>query len=287
MDSEQSATALQAADGTAARSRRVRSVDHAIDVLEILGATERGLGVSDIARRCGLSKAATHHLLGTLETRRIVTRDPDSGHYRLDWALYELGSKVVHGVHLTQVARHYLDQLASQIEESVLLSILDGESVLYLDRGEAPAGLRLIADAGRRSPLHSTASGKALLAFAADSSLIERILSGPLPRVTSATITDPQRMRRELALVRQRGFATCWQEGEVGLCSIAMPARDHRGQVVAVIAIVGTSSRLNSRTVQQHVPALRATVRSIESRLGWPHPSGPTTNAARPPAPTA
>lgn len=263
------------------RSRRVKAVDHAVDVLQILGAADHGLGVSDIARRSGMSKTAVYHLLCTLETRRFVARDLDSGAYRLDWALYELGSNVVHSVELTRIARHYLDQLAAQTAEFVLLGILEGESVLYLDRGEASSSFRVTANTGRRFPLHSTATGKVLLAFCADNELIERTLGGPLPKTTSATITDPEMMRREIAQVRRRGFATCWQEGEVGLCSIAMPVHDHRSRVVAALTIVGMSARLNYGTTQQHLIPLRSAVRAIESRLGYVASTGRDDSAVR------
>lgn len=251
------------------RSRRVKAVDHAIDVLQILGTVERGLGVSDIARRSGMSKTAVYHLLCTLETRRFVARDPDTGSYRLDWALYELGSNVVHSVELTRIARHYLDHLATQTAEFVLLGILDDESVLYLDRGEATSNFRVTANTGRRFPLHCTATGKVLLAFSTDNELVERTLRGPMSKMTDDTITDPQKMRREIAQVRRSGYATCWQEGEVGLSSIAVPVHDHRGRVLAALAIVGVSARLNDATAQQHLVPLRSTVRGIESRLGY------------------
>ncbi|MEO7147248.1 MAG: IclR family transcriptional regulator [Terrimesophilobacter sp.] len=251
------------------RSRRVKAVDHAVDVLEILGASDHDLGLSDVARRSGMSKTALYHLLRTLETRRFVARNPETGAYRLSWALHELGSKVVQGVELTRVSRPHLDHLAAQTAEFVLLGILEGESVLYLDRGEPPASFRVIANAGRRSLLHSTASGKVLLAFCTDDELVERVLAAPLPALTSATITDPEIMRRELAQVRRRAFSTCWQEGEVGLGSIAMPVRDHRGNVVAALAIVGPSERLNNHTTQAHLVPLRAAVHAIQTQLGY------------------
>src|SRR5690348_5012027 len=165
---------------TEPRARRIKAVDNAIDVLEVMGAAGRPMGVSEIARQAQLSKAAVHHLLATLETRRFVMRDTDSTSWKLSWALYELGSNVVRDVDLSRIARPYLDKLAVQTGESVLLGILDGDSVLYLDRGEAPMGLQMRANAGRRGPLHATASGKVLLAFATDATLFDRLLSEPL-----------------------------------------------------------------------------------------------------------
>lgn len=249
-------------------SRRVHAVEHAIDILNVIAASGRAIGVSDIARRTGLSKAASHHLLATLEARRFVMRDPSSALYRLGWALYELGTNVVRDVDLSRVARPYLDKLAEQTSESVLLGILDEDSVLYLDRGEAPNGLRMSANAGRRGPLHATASGKVLLAFANDPDLFNRIISQPLPRLTRTTITDPSVLRQEIAQVRQNGYATCWQEREVGLCSLAVALRDYTGAAVGSLAVAGPATRLTARTLQAHLIPLQAAAHQIETQIG-------------------
>ncbi len=249
-------------------ARRVRAVDHAVDVLQAIARASHPMGVSDLARRTGLSKASVHHLLATLESRRLVMRDDETARYRLGWGLYELGAGVVRDVDLSRAARPYLDKLAVQTGESVLLGILDNESVLYLDRGEAPHGLRMVANAGRRGPLHATASGKALLAFAADTELVEKILSEPQHRYTKTTITDPAQLRQELAQVRQQGYATCWQEREVGLCSLAVTLRDYTGAVVGALTVAGPATRLTSRTISSHLTPLQTARHAIETRLG-------------------
>jgi DNA-binding IclR family transcriptional regulator len=256
-----------AATSEARRTRRIQSVDHAIDVLQVLNEAPDGMGVSAIAQRVGLSKATVHHLLGTLESRRFVVRDPMAAHYRLSWGLYELGSAVVRSVELTRVARQYLDRLALGTGASVLLGLLDGDSVLYLDRGEAPSGLRVVANAGRRCALHSTASGKVLLAFARDPHLLQRVVTRPLTRFTGTTITDPNRLRRELAQVRWQGYATCWQEAEVDFCSLAVPLRDESGAVIASLAIAGPSAGLNAGTVPKSLMLLRAAAQTIGAQL--------------------
>ena len=248
--------------------RRIQAVDHGIDLLNCLARSGRPMGVSDLARKTGLSKATVHHLLATFESRRFVMQDPNTSHYRLAWALYELGSSVVRDVELSRVARPYLDRLAAQTGESVLLGILDDDSVLYLDRGEAPGGLRMMANAGRRSPLHATASGKVLLAYCADAELIERVLASDLPRLTQTTDIEPEALRRQLVQVRTRGYATCWQEREVGLCSVAVPLRDYTGQVVGSLTLAGPAARLTRRTLQAHLSPLRVTARDIELHIG-------------------
>ena len=249
-------------------SRRVRAVEHAIDVLGCMARVGRPIGVSDIARRVGLSKATVHNLLVTLESRRFVMQDPHSALYRLSWALYELGSGVVRDVELSRVARPFLDQLAAKTGESVLLGILDGDSVLYLDRGEPQGGLRMVASAGLRGPLHATASGKVLLAFGGDSAVLERVLAVPLERMTPATVIQPAALRRQLGQVRSRGYATCWQEREIGFSSVALPLRDYTGQVAGSLALAGLASRLTPRSLRLYLSQLRHTAYDIELRIG-------------------
>lgn len=259
------------------RTRRVQSVDHAIDVLKVLADAPQGMGVSAVAAHVGLSKATVHHLLGTLESRQLVVRDPAFARYRLSWGLYELGATVARGVDLTRVARHYLDRLAAQTGESVLLGLLDKDSVIYLDRGEASSDFRTVANAGQRTALHTTASGKVLLAFAEDPNLLHRIMARPLDRLTPATIVEPERLRRELATVRWQGYATCWQEWDVALCSLAVPVRDCHGSVIASLALAGPAMRLNLRTLPENLALLRAAARMITNRLK--HNSGPSTES--------
>ena len=246
----------------------MQSVDHAVNVLQALQDSPHGIGLTDVAATVGLSKATVHHLLATLEARRLVARDPETTRYRLSWGLYELGAAVVRSVDLTRTARPYLDRLAERTGESVLLGILDEESVLYLDRGDAPSAFRMVANAGRRSPLHSTASGKVLLAFPPGANLLTSLLAHPLARLTPATIVDPAQLRGQLADIRRRGYGTCWEEREAGLCSVAVPIRDYSGAVIASLAIAGPATRLNPGAVSALLPALQSAGRTIGAHLG-------------------
>lgn len=248
--------------------RRVKAVDHVIDVLEALNANNGACGVSYIARQTGLAKATVHHLLKTLETRGYVAKDLDTSHYRLSWRLYELGSAVVRDLRLEQISDPYLGVLASQTGETVLLSILEDDSLLYIDSADAPHSLRLEARAGTRAPLHATASGKIHLAYNDDKDLFTRIIKKGLPRWTPTTIIDTDLLRKDIANTRKQGYALCWEEREVGLSSVAVPLRDYTGKTVAVLAIAGSISRLNRKTYKQHLQALQEIRRLIETELG-------------------
>jgi DNA-binding IclR family transcriptional regulator len=267
-------------DAPLERSRRIAAVDRAIDVISMLSHAGADLSLTTIANYVGMSKSAAYELMRTLESRRIVERDADTRRYRLSWTMYEIGATVLHRVALPSAAGYYLDLLAVQTGQHALLGIMQSHSVLYLARGEARPGLSAFANVGRRFPLHSTASGKVLLAFHQDSSLMERILHSPLERVTDRTIVDPQTLRTEIARARMAGYATCWQEGERDLCSVAMPVRDHLGRTVAALALVGSADSLTPSTVQRLIRPLNSAVRAVEARLGLVAGSGTTDPGA-------
>ncbi|BCB75304.1 DNA-binding transcriptional regulator KdgR [Phytohabitans flavus] len=232
-----------------------------------MAAAGRDIGVSDLARRTGLTKASVYSILTTLETRHVVVRDPDTARYRLSWGLYVLGATVARDSDLLWAARPLLNGLAEATGETVLLGILDEKTVLHLDRAESSSGLRMVANIGRRSPLHATASGKVLLAWQPES-VVNRLLDGELRRYSRNTITDPKELLNQLAVVRERGYGGNWQEYEIGLCSIAVPLHDHTGEVVGALTLAGPAQRLTPRSVKRQLKPLSETAESIEKRLG-------------------
>jgi DNA-binding IclR family transcriptional regulator len=256
-------------------SRQVRSLLNALDVLDVIGRSDSELGVSEIARRSGMSKGATYAILRTLETRRIVARDSERHAYRLGWGLYELGSQVVRNLDLARAARTHLDELARHTRVSVLLGIVESDSILYVDRGESPDHFRIFANIGRRSPIHASASGRAILAFSS-ADLVQRVLAGPLESYTPSTVTNPRKLQQQLELTRKRGYATCWQEVEIGLCSIGVPLRDYSGDVVAALTLAGPMTRVNYQSEASLVGQLLETAQRIEERLGAPPTDRPT-----------
>lgn len=253
-------------DGSAV-PRVVQSVARAAVLLKVMAARGQPMGLSDLAGSIGISKPATFHLLKTLELEGFVSKGEDAL-YRLDWGLYELGGAVIRSVNLTQVARMHLDRLADQTGEAVLLSILDDSSVLYLDRGQSAESFAMVANIGRRSPLHTNASGKILLAYK-ELGFVAQFFAEPLRANTAATICDPTQLQAQLAQARREGYATCWQEQEPGLCSVAAPIFDYTGLACAAIAVAGPAERVCVDALPVLVPQLQGEAHAISRKLGW------------------
>ena len=229
-----------------ASPRIVQSVVHASSLLKALQKTGRPATLSELARKIGLSKPATYALLRTLELDGLVAKD-QSARYQLSWGLYELGSAVSRSLVLTKVARMHLDRLAVATGEAVLLGILDNRSVLYLDRGQLAESFRMVANIGRRSPLHTTASGKVLLA-GQDESYLDALLE---ERLNPDHVEDHYRPGRapgwNWTVCADAGTRCARQEQEIGLSSIAVPVCEApTGMVLAALAIAGPTNRIEA-----------------------------------------
>lgn len=247
-------------------ARIVQSVARAAQMMKAMAGSTRPLTLSELARQVSMSKPAAFHLLRTLVVEGLVRKREDAS-YELSWGVWELGASVTRNLDIVKISRFHLDRLAESTGESILLSVLDGHSVIYLDRSQANSGFSMIAGTGRRSSLHANASGKVLLAHSGRD-FIDEILSTPLTAFTSATITDPLELNQELGQVRTQGFAVCWQEQELGVSSLGVPIRDYSGGVVAALALAGPAGRVNRQSANKLVTALSAEAQHIARELG-------------------
>jgi DNA-binding IclR family transcriptional regulator len=244
----------------------VKALEHAIDVLDALG--ERGeMGVSELSRHTGLSKAAVFKILATFEARRIVGQDPATSRYHLGWRTYELGAQLLSHHRVGPIAAPFVRELCERTGETVLFGILDEQAVTYIERHESSRAIRMVAAPGRRSALHATASGKVLLAHQPDE-VIERVLGGGLRRYTPATLTDPDALRQGLRRVLADGYAFAEMEHEPEISSVSAPVRDYTGGVVAALTLAAPSSRFSAAAMREALPVLLEVAGEIGERLG-------------------
>ena len=246
-------------------------LDRALDLLEALAEAPAGapLGVSEVARRAGVTKSAAFRILANLERRGYVAKDPVSARYTLGTQLVYLGERALGAIDLRVAARPALEALQRRFGETVNLGVREGAEVVYVDMIESSHGLRMAARVGGRDYLHSTALGKAILAFLP---LAERDrllhLPGELPARTEKTITDPVKLRAELERVRERGIAEDRDENEVGARCLGAPIFDHRGVVAGAISLSAPDSRLDDARAAEVAVAVLEEAAAVTRRLG-------------------
>lgn len=253
----------------AVKTPLIQTLVVAFDILDtIADGGESGLTLSDISERLEIHKSTALRMLCTLEKLNCVVHDNDTGKYRLGIHLLELGSTFLEGVDLRREAKPYLEELSAASGEIVHLAILDGESVVYIEKIEAPQVLTLYSRVGRRAPATCTAVGKVLLAYA-DCEFKDRISRGSFMKYTDQTITDPEIFLQELEKVRKNGYAIDNEEHEKHVRCVAAPIWNHEGQAVAAVSITGPSVRMTLERIQELAPVVVSTALDISRRLGF------------------
>lgn len=247
----------------------IRSVEKAIAVLNAFTIEKPELSVTELSQELALHKSTVSRLLTTLEKGGLVEQNPETGKYRLGVALIGLAGLVVAHADVREIARPLLRQLAQETQETVNLAVLDGDEVINIEQMlPDKRQVKNIGWVGRRTPLHCVSTGKVLLAYQPEQE-IERIIAKGLSRRTDKTITDPRRLREELANIRRRGCATGLEELEEGLNAIAAPIRNHEGEVVAAISVSGPSFRVSPEKISDLAELTVRTAGEISRQLGF------------------
>lgn len=220
------------------------SVYRAILILELL-VNNDDLTASEISRRMNCPKSSIFNILKALEVTGIVERDPNSALYRLGLKLFELGHKARGRLTLTRIANPYLQDLNRQTSETIFLTILDNDEVLYVDCVESLEMLRTAPMVGLRAPLYCTGVGKAIFAFLSEAEQERIINTVSRQKFTKNTITLKKELRKELAKIRKQGYAVDNEEHGYGVRCVAAPIFNKIGEVFASISISGPAARID------------------------------------------
>ena len=251
----------------------VQSLERAALILDVLSRFSQGLSLGELSEKVNLSKGTVHRLLSSLSYLDFIRQDPLSKQYLLGFKLVELGNSLLNQIDFRIEARPFLIDLAETSGETVHMVILDRSEVLYIDKVEASGkstGLRMASMLGSRIPAHCSAVGKVLLASLSETKFEEIVGTGPLPRKTANTITDPEELKIHLKQVRQNGYALDNEENEIGIRCFAAPICDQRGEVIAAISISAPAIRIKTRIL---VTSLKEqvieTALKISRKLGY------------------
>lgn len=232
-------------------------VDKALRILDLLESGGGQMPLTAIAARTDLPKPTVHRLLTTLAAHGYVQR-LEAGIYALGPRVIALGQFAAANNDVLTIGRPIVRQLVATCGETVHLGILQGESLLYIDRGEPQdEAVRLAALPSPLTSLHASASGKVLLAFA-DRSLQDHVLAAGLPSYTRHTVTDPDQLRVELEKIRQDGYAINEQERFEGVRAVSVPVRSRGGRIVAALSAAGPVQRVDEEKVIRLRDALLA-----------------------------
>jgi len=240
-------------------------LEKTLRVLDLFTIERPTWSVTEVARELGMPTATAHRILRALEGRAYLAKA--GSRYRLGFAAIDLGRRATASVDLRSRLRSVLRTLAGSTGETALLTVYDENhhGSLCVDRIETTHSLRLTIEIGRVTPIHAGASAKALLAFL-DPSVIEDVLSQPLEGLGPGTITDANALREQLAEIRRRGWASSYEENNVGAWGIAAPIMVG-GRLIASIGFAAPIARHSESEVRSLARLVREAAREAEMQL--------------------
>jgi DNA-binding IclR family transcriptional regulator len=224
----------------------LQSLDRGLEMLEALA--ERPLSIDELSRRLRCPRSTAYRTLVTLRRRHVVERDGRQARYVLGFGLLRLTRALLGRLPVRRIALGAMRELAASLGESAVLTVRSGPFGVAVESIESADPVRVVPAAGERVPLHVGAPMKALLAHLAPDE-IEAHLSRPLERPTPRAIGDPKRLRRELAEIRERGYAESWEEVYRGAVGVAVPIIGADGYAVASLGVAGPVHRFTAERV--------------------------------------
>ena len=244
----------------------LKSVDRALNVLDVLARWSEA-GVTELAAELDVHKSTAFRLLGSLEAHGLVEQTEERGKYRLGFGLVRLAGAVSTRMDLTRDVRPVVERLAKDVGETVNLAVLREHYIVNVDQALGPSSVTTHNWVGELTPLHTTASGKVLLAHE-DEQEQQRLLElAGLVRYTDHTLTDPEVLEKELAGVLERGYAVTVGEYEEGLNSIAVPLRGIDSTVLGALSASGPSYRFTPERMEELASTLREAGAEASRRL--------------------
>lgn len=224
----------------------VGTLARGLDVLELFGSASVALSQTEISQMLGLPMPTVHRLVALLTERGWLNRDPASRRLAPGIEMVRLVPALIGGMRLPELVRPRLIALASELRETVNLAILQGSEIVYVLSESADRLLTSHVTVGMRLPAHCTALGKCLLAQLPPDVARVALSDEPYERYTKQTLTTWTSLAEDLSAIREAGVSISEEEYEVGLISVAVPARWLHGPGTAAINVSLPAARASA-----------------------------------------
>jgi DNA-binding IclR family transcriptional regulator len=238
-----------------------------LQILELIGAARSSCTIRDLAAELNLSKTVIHRLVFTLEAAGYVRKHSQKRGYRLGLKLWSLGCTAGGEVEVKDVARRHLEGLASKTKELVHIAVRDGDEVVYIQKIESSQRVRAYIPVGGRAPIHSVATGKAILARYSREE-VQKVV-GSFKRLTRNTVVNMGALEKQLQDIRKRGFSLSLGEVHEDVGGVASAILDSAGVAIAAIGVTSPISRLTPETINQLGNITAKTAQLISRELGY------------------
>ncbi len=246
---------------------RAPSVKRALTILEMVSESTNGLGISELARRLGISKGTVFGLCSQLESGGALTRDPVSKRYGLGPLVSILAGRGSVHARLREAAGPEMTRLRDELGESIFLGVLGRGEVTVVEARQPSGVIGISAGPGTRLPVTAGAVGKVFMAGMPPAA-VERVISQGLPAYTPHTVTDPAEFLAQLSRVRAQGYALERDEYLLGVWGVAVPVgAGAPGGLPAALWSIGFTSGLKPGRLEEIAGELKKARERLEQAL--------------------
>ena len=237
-------------------------VGKALSLLTLLGDYPHGVVASALARQSGFPLSTAHRLLGTLVREGYAKFEPSTRQYTVGLRVFHLAKTVSIAYGFAGMTRPMLEGVSTTTREATLLSVLDGDQLLYVSTIPGPQQVSVVGEPGKNGPLHCTALGKVHIAFSPVDVREHLVSTIALDPCSANTITDRTAFREEIESVHTRGFAIADEEHEPGIRAISVPVFVNH-HAVAAVATAAPAFRTSIEQLTAYLPRLKEAAQSL------------------------
>lgn len=241
---------------------QVQVIARAATILRALEEENTGLSLGQIAQRVNLARSTVQRIVSALETEKLVIAATPNGRVRLGPTILRLAASVRSD--FISLARPFLERLSEELHETVDLSTVKKDHLVFIDQVIGSQRLRTVSAVGETFPLYCTANGKAYLAQLSEAA-VEALIGRVYKQRTPSTFIRLDALLADLKTARHTGVAFDREEHTLGICAAGVALRDPLGNVVA-ISVPVPSQRFPDRQ-SLIAERLLATKRAMESHM--------------------
>lgn len=255
---------------TGANAEIYSSVRRALRLLQAFDRFHTRHSIGELAQATGLHKSVVTRLMATLAQDGFVVQDPATRRYMIGPMLFSAGSLYEPAAMYREIAEPVLTELAARTHYTSCVGVPIGPEVIMVAVVEAPLanGIRVSMVVGHRRPIYIGATGKVILAGLDDQQVRDILGNGPLQQWTPHTPATVDQLIRELAEIRQRGYATNREESVLGSGGVAAPVVDGSGAVAAGLVVTFPVQFVSEEEMHAMAEPVVEAARRISRQLG-------------------
>lgn len=241
----------------------LKTLENALDMLSYFTSENPEWGLRDLAREMNINHTVLHRILKTYEKKGYLIQNRSTKNYELGLKFLEFTSVIKQKMKLTEFIQPVMKELANAVNETVFLTLHDGDYGVTVEIAEYERQLKFNVTIGTRTPLYVGASCKTIMAYLPEEEQLEIINKG-IKVFTDKTITDKEKLLVDLKDIKEKGFSFTKGEFSEAIFGMGVPLFNISGRVIGSMTVAGLIYRMPEEKVLENLEILRKKTDTIQ-----------------------